>query len=215
MRTPGLITVFFALGLASAGRAQIPVASSADPASSPVLEAAKPASTAPVANAPASIQHERLMSDKVAATLASSLPKYQPPKAAGANTDAESPDLREIDKPKNGIIRLPKFTVQKPKEPRPPVFRERELLTQKGLMALVMKRYPGLRLGNLFGLNEGIALLMYEEQVRLDDLAEFADQAGNARNAGDLAAANAILSERTRIAYRPSDIGGSSHAPGQ
>ena len=42
-------------------------------------------------------------------------------------------DLRDIDKPRNGIIRLPNYTVQ---EKKPPVFRERDIYTREGLADL-------------------------------------------------------------------------------
>ena len=45
----------------------------------------------------------------LAATM---LQKYDPPKPVKPTPQTEQPDLREIDRPKNGIIRLPKYVVR-------------------------------------------------------------------------------------------------------
>ena len=59
---------------------------------------------------------------------------------------------------------------------KPPVFKERHLLTPKGRLALGFKRYPGLRFGSLpFFSNDGWALAMLEEDHRLERQAEMAD----------------------------------------
>ena len=60
------------------------------------------------------------MSPQTAALLGVIVPKVTPPAPADAKPPEEAPDLREIDRPRNGIIRLPRFLVQ---EDRPPVFR--------------------------------------------------------------------------------------------
>ena len=98
-------------------------------------------------------------------------------------------------------------------EPKPPVFTERQLYTKKGLAELAMKRQPGLKFGNILGMNEGLALKMYAEQERLDNLAALADEANATRDHGDAAMAKAIEHERIRVMYRPSDIGGRIPAP--
>jgi hypothetical protein len=175
-----------------------------------LAEPAKSTATAESGGNSTPSKREHAVLSDVAATLASMLPKYNPPAKPGE----EPADLREIDKPKNGIIRLPKYEVRVSKEPKPMVFTESELLTGKGMAEIAMKRNPGLRIGNIFGWNTGIAIMMYQEQLRLDNMAEMANVASNARNSGDASGADAILLETNRAYYRPSDIGGGSAGMG-
>lgn len=209
---PRLITALFALGLASASRAQTAPTPAAEPATSPVLEPAKPAP----ADNPAQPKHDRVMSDQVASTLADGMPKYNPPpKLPEPKPEDETADLRETDKPKNKIIRLQKFIV---KEPKPPVFRDRDLESKSGLTDRGLKSNPGLHIGNLGGLNRPIALLMYEEEERLGNMADLRKDAKDAKNSGDTTAADYILKENNRANYRPSDFGwdsNTSNIPGK
>jgi len=114
------------------------------------------------------------------------MPKYNPPPKP--DPDDEDVDLREIDKPRNGIIRLPKYTVQ---ERKPPVFRERDIFTRAGLADLAKSRYLSAtdRMLNrvtlpLFGTSsEARAMAMYEEDERLNNMSELKE---NARDIGYL-----------------------------
>lgn len=124
---------------------------------------------------------ERSVSAGVASALAASMPKYNPPPKP--NPDDENVDLREIDKPRNGIIRLPKYTVQ---EKKPPVFRERDIYTRGGLEYLARDRYLSgtHRLLNratlpiFFSTNpESLAMAMYAEDERLDNMADLKESA--------------------------------------
>jgi hypothetical protein len=202
IRTPRLITALFALALACAGRAQTSPTPAADPAVSPVVDPAKAASSP---DTPAAPKHERVMSNAVAATLADGMPKYNPPpKAPEPKPEEEQADLRETDKPRNRIIRLPKYVV---KEPKPPVFSDRQLQGKSGMTELGLKANPGLHVGNFGGLNRPTALLMYEEQERLKNMADLNKDAKDAKNSGDSTAADYILKENNRANYRPSDFG--------
>ncbi len=135
-----------------------------------------PASSAGTAPAP---ERTRPLSAATAARLAEKMPKFAPPATAPAPTspllaDANStppaPDLRELDRPRNTIIRLPNYVVQ---EEKPPAFKARHLLTVKGRLDLAFKRHPGLNFGSLSSLlNEGVALAMLEEDFRLERQAE-------------------------------------------
>lgn len=88
--------------------------------------------------------------------------------------------MREVDKPKNTIVRLPKFVVQ---EPRPAIFRERDIYTKQGLESLAMRRYltETDRVLNrftlpLFGISSAKrAMAMYEEDERLKNMSDVAD----------------------------------------
>ena len=129
------------------------------------------------------------ISSEVAAQLAASRPKFSPvAPPPPPKPEEELADLRETDKPKNTIVRLPKFVVQ---EPRPPVFTERTISTKQGLANIAMRRYMTdtdralnrftLPLFHPFSLlggtsNEDRAMAMYEEDERLKNMGEFADR---------------------------------------
>jgi hypothetical protein len=71
-----------------------------------------------------------------------------------------------------GVVRLPRYNVG---GRRIPQFKEREILTPTARIDLYLKRHPGLRIGNLFGLNRGIAAAMIAEQDALDRRREMND----------------------------------------
>src|SRR5205814_10433455 len=98
--------------------------------------------------------------------------------AAGAAAKAETPspaknlvpvaDLRETDKPRNTIIRLPALVMQEQKLRKTPPIRESELMTPQAKIKMAYQQHPGLHVGNLpFFSNDGIAAAMYEEDKQL------------------------------------------------
>lgn len=113
----------------------------------------------------------RRISPETAARLAASNPKFTPPPAPEA-VAAESAVAREPDRPRNQIIRLPPYRVD---IPRIPELKERHIFTPQAKLGLVFKRNPGLRVGNLFGLNNGIAAAMLADEERLERMREFQD----------------------------------------
>src|SRR5690606_20099473 len=94
----------------------------------------------------------------------------------------EDIDMREVDKPRNQIIRLPEYVVR---EEKPPVFRERDIYTQKGLRELARMRYlseTGQALNRfnipLFGMGaDAYALMRYEEEERLNNISDLNETA--------------------------------------
>jgi len=87
----------------------------------------------------------RAVSDNVAAQLAARMPHYTPPpepkpkaEEADADDNGELADLRETDRPKNKILRLPDYVVR---EKKSPVLRERDIHSATGLAALATRRY--------------------------------------------------------------------------
>jgi len=208
LRSSTLVTAAFALLLATGSRAQSTTSATPAPAVNPVTDPAKsPGAPATDTNPPVA-QHARVMSDEVAATLASSMPKYDPPpKLPEPSPEEEAKDLRDTDKPRNRIIRLPRYTVT---EPKPPVFSDRNLHTKSERTDMALKRYYGLKIGNFGGLNNSTALLMYDEQERLDNLADLKDEAKTAKRSGDSGASDYISKETNRAFYRPSDFGWNS-----
>jgi len=210
LRISAIVPALCALGLAQLGRAE-GTPPPAEDTTTPVLKAtAVPTETAPTPapKAPAP-KHERQMSNAVASFLSDGAPKYNPPPKEPEKSEEDQPDLRETDKPKNRIVRLPKYVV---KEPPPPVFSDHELRSREERTRLAMTQNFGLHMGNMGGLNEPIALFMYEEQQRLRDQAQLKDQAKNASNSGDTSAADYISKQTNRATYRPSDFGWNSDA---
>jgi hypothetical protein len=119
---------------------------------------------------PAPPYQPHVVSSEMAAKLASVAPRFTPP-AALARKDPVV-ESHDADKPRNGIVRLPRYLVL---ETRIPDFPQRRMLTPLGRVDLALKRHPGLKFGPLAFLNNGIGLAMLEEEERLERLAEMND----------------------------------------
>jgi hypothetical protein len=135
------------------GTVKEPAAPATDDASS-VLLAPRPtgAPSAPAPEAP------RAASPGIAADIDASLPKYSP-LAATPKESTVVAQGKDFDKPRNVIPRLPlevmnRYVVH---QARMPVFRENDLYTREGLIALSFRAHPGLRIGNFFNLNSKAA----------------------------------------------------------
>lgn len=132
-------------------------------------------------------KRSRAISSEVASALAAAMPRYEPPKPVEPKAEEEV-DLRETDQPRNRIIRLPDFVVQ---EKKPPVFRERDLHTRKGLAELARQRYfsetaQGLNRYRLPLFGAGIdayALQMRADDERLQSISELKENAESIRAA--------------------------------
>ena len=183
-----------------------------------------PASTilpaAPAEPASATPKRPRAISGDVATMLAHSMPKFTPPppppppptaEELAKKAEEEAADLRDTDKPKNGIVRLEKYVVR---EERPPIFTERQINTKKGLTALAMRRYisDADRALNrwtlpLFGSSaESRALFMYGEDERLKNMSDLADNA-NMIMKSDSTAGAAAKTEVQKTYMRSSQFG--------
>jgi hypothetical protein len=202
-----------AFGLATG----LPWASAQTPVESPTSPVLAPnqGERAPPPSAP---KRARAVSPEVAAALATAAPKYTPPPPKPEpRPEEELPDLRDVDKPKNTIIRLPKVIVQ---EPRPAVFTERAIHTEKGLTDIAMRRYISDvdRALNRFTLplfgtsKEARAMAMYAEDERLRNMSELEATAA-AVSQGDAAAGAYIRRESEKTFMRSSDFGWSSGPP--
>ncbi len=90
--------------------------------------------------------------------LAADLPKYVPHASDETVVVTQS---TEAAVERDGVLSLPKMSVRPVMKESPSDF---AWLTAKGRMELALKTHPGLRIGNLFGLNNGIALYMQMEE---------------------------------------------------
>jgi hypothetical protein len=143
----------------------------------------------------------RPVSSRLTADITAGMPKYSPPTPPPAVT-ADSPDMRDVDKPKNQIPRLPKYVVR---ESRPLVFRNRDLYTTEGLVNLSFKNHPGLGFGNILGLNSGIAYEMYLDDQRQASIDDLTDTAHAMLRGGDKAEGQYILQASQEAYLRPVD----------
>lgn len=180
---------------------------------SPILAPA-PAEPAPAPGA----RRPRTVSSDVAAALAAAAPKYEalPPKPE-PKPEAEQVDLREVDKPKNTIVRLPTYMVR---EQKPPVFRERDIYTKKGLEEIAMRRYisdadralNGFALPFIGASLQARAMAMYQEDERLRNMTDLHNNAVDAARV-DRAGGEYIRKEAQKTFLRSSDFGWSSGEP--
>jgi len=206
----------------------------------PVTNAPAVDSTNPTATTtPPVPKRPRAISGDVAALLSQAMPKYTPPppppppptpaEIAQQKADEEAAaaaDLRESDKPKNGIVRLPKYVVQ---EQRPAVLTERDINTKKGLRDLAMRRYisDADRALNRFSIplfaawspfsgngssTEQRALTMYAEDERLKNMSDLADNA-NMIMKSDRAAGATAKDAVQKTYMRASEFGYNGMAP--
>lgn len=106
-----------------------------------------------------------ILSPEIIKAVMEKVPKYAPP--APAKTIPEPlPDEGKDSSP--GVLHLPKLTVKERPPTQPSSF---ELLTPKGRLDLALRTHPGLRIGNIFGMNGGIALAMQAEERALEQKA--------------------------------------------
>ena len=181
-------------------------------ASAPALNPSTASST-PTADA---AKPGRALSNEVSAAISAGMPKYNPQPKPAPKPAEELADLRETDKPRNQIIRLPEVLVR---EPRNPVLRERDVNTKEGFAALAERRYitdadRALSLWNIFGARgtaggnstTARALAMYAEDERLQNMAELNDDAALV-SSGDKAAGALIKREAQKTYIRSSDFG--------
>ena len=131
---------------------------------------------------------KRVVSDNLAAALADTMPKFNPPPPKPKKTEEE--EGLAYGKPKNGIVRLPRVVVE---GRRPPIFTERQVNTDKGLQQIAVKRYFGgaaqalnkKHIPIIGQSNEAIAMQMWAEDERLRHITDFNDRADTLEVLGD------------------------------
>jgi hypothetical protein len=203
---PKLLTALLLGSLATAALAQ------QAPAPSPIFT---PKNDEPASNAP---KRARAISPEVSAALAAAAPKYTPPPPKPEpKPEAEEIDLREVDKPKNQIIRLPKYIVQ---EQKPVVLTERAISTRKGLEDIAVRRYISevdralnrFHIPFLTASMQERALALYAEDERLKNMTDLRDSAADAAKL-DPAAGTYIMRESRQTFMRTSDFGWNGGGP--
>lgn len=146
------------------------------------------------------------LSRNISSAVSAKLPKYQAPEPEAPRVeraaDPTIPDLGDEealpedkpldpDQPMNKIIRLPRYVVE---GDRPPVFKEHEIYTKSALARIAMERYLSRfdsKVLNRFTLPiigisaEQRAMMIYEEEKRLQDKEDIERMAKSARMSGD------------------------------
>jgi len=173
---------------------------------------------APAAGPAAPQRAPRAISPELAATLAVGRPKFNPPPPPEEKpvVEQELPDLRDLDKPRNQIIRLPKVVVE---GSRPPIFRDKDILTREAFAAKLAKRYYSegylvfsrvasyTPLALLFPSAENSAMARFYEEERLHNMSDLNDAADLAAKAGDKADSQYIKAQSTDTYMRRMDWG--------
>ncbi len=127
------------------------------------LGAETPATAPPVSGQPRKVQSH------ITEALLAKLPRFVPPSAGpgGSASDRDAGDSSDE------ILRLPKMTIR-PKQVLPES--DYAWLNDKGRLELALKAHPGIRVGNILGLNNGIAAGMQQEERLAAKKADLADQ---------------------------------------
>jgi hypothetical protein len=148
-------------------------------------------------------KRNRAISGETSSALSAGF-SYQPPKPVEPSEN-DLVDQRDIDKPRNEIIRLPKYMVE---GVRPPVFSERNLYSKDDFAKLAMQRYLGKNGLNKYQLGktgEAYALQMYWDDERLKNMMEGDRQVSLYRAAGDEEKAAKVEAENRSMFLRVND----------
>jgi len=176
-RTPKLILALLACAVPVLAQEASPTPAPASTDASNIILAQKPADSAPAPlPGPATSSHAE--STAIDAAISSGMPAYNPG-IASPKLSMVPKDARDGDKPKNQILRLPMSVMSKyvVRSARLPVFRNVDLYTKAGLIDLSFKSHPGLRVGNFFNLNSGIAYEAAMNDQKTADRQDLADTA--------------------------------------
>ncbi|MBK9992073.1 MAG: hypothetical protein IPP19_15465 [Verrucomicrobia bacterium] len=162
------------------------------------------------AGAAPQVKKQRAISGDLSKALSSGI-KYNPPPPA--KPEAEQVDMRDVNKPRNEIIRLPKYLVE---AKRPPVFNEHNLYTKEMLRRLAYQRYISsfgrnvlnkYRLPIIGGGIDAYAMMQYEAEERNKNLTEMADKVSMYRVSGDTAEADQLKEDTQDTLMRRTEFG--------
>ena len=113
------------------------------------------------------------ISPEIVKAVDAKLPKY---KDVAVQKTPEAPSDATKDSP--DILHLEKLTVRADRQRLPTDY---AMLTPNGRMDLALKTYPGVRIGNFFGANNGYATAMQAEQWMVVEKQAVADAVRNSR----------------------------------
>lgn len=163
-----------------------------------------PAATAPEAfsplapssaAAPVSAQPSpgRSVSPTTAARLAVTAPKYIAPDSSTAKAAASAPDLRETDRPRNTIIRLPDYVVRQSKEV---IYKEDQFITPEAKLQRTYARHRGLHTGSFWIFKNDLAAKeIQEDDERIERRAALSELLGLLPASADAATERSIRAQ--------------------
>jgi hypothetical protein len=182
---PKLLMVLLMAAAPVLGQQAAPAGPPSADTSSVILapKAAEPSQAPPSRTSAAS----GVSSPEINAAISSGIPAYKSREGSAAKTDSTPTDQRDVDKPKIDIPRLPLSLMSRyvVRGARLPVFRNIDLYTRQGLIDLSLKDHPGLRIGNFFNLNSGLALEAALKDQRMADRSDLSDTANAMAVGGD------------------------------
>lgn len=155
---------------------------------------------------------QRAISGDLSKALSSGI-KYNPPPPTKPEPEAEQVDMRDLDKPRNQIIRLPKYVVE---AQRPPVFNDRNLYSKEMLRRLAYQRYissfgrnvlNNYRLPLIGGGIDTYTMMQYEAEERKNNMAGIADKASMYRTSGDSTQADKLKDDAQNTFMRRTEFG--------
>jgi len=189
--------------------------------SAPLLPAQEPTHSSNIevstgSAGPAPQAKKRVISNDLSKSLSEGI-KYNPPPAP--KPEEEQVDMREVDKPRNQIIRLPKYVVE---AQRPPVFNDRNLYSKEMLRRLAYQRYTSAFSRNFLNryhvLGNGdvaYAMMQYEADERKQNMAEMEDKVSMYRTSGDDSEASKQKNDNQNTFMRRTEYGTTSKTAGQ
>gem|GEM_PF-4123956 len=121
----------------------------------------------PTITAPASGQALRGPRSKITGAIIAQLPKFEAPTPIVSPLSSSDGDSAE------DTFKLPKMTIR-PTQVMPES--DFAWLNTKGRLELALKAHPGIRVGNIFGMNEGIAQAMQQEERLAAKKADLTDR---------------------------------------
>lgn len=167
-------------------------------------------STGSAGGAPTKKRHA--MSTDVTNSVSSGF-KYNPPPPP--KSEEELVDMRDVDKPRNQIIRLPKYVVETKK---PPVFNDRNLYSKEMLQRLAYRRYTSDFSRNVLNrfhvLGNGdvaYAMMQYEAEERQRAMTEMDDKVSLLRASGDDAEAEKTRADAQDTFMRRASFGSNTN----
>jgi hypothetical protein len=211
---PSLGLVIAALALtAAAAQAQTAAAKPDDTTLVPVFTPAAATSSIPTATVREDDHGDkrRIQSSELNDAVISSIPKYSPPKPVVAKADDDPTAAQDPDKPRNGIIRLPKYVVH---DSTPPIFTKKDVLTPTGRDDLAMRQYimdtngmPTFAAYMAKQLFQANASQQYADAERASNISSLRSDANAAALSGDMAESKFIREQSNDTYLRRSDWG--------
>ncbi len=209
-----LLTAAFALAATAAAAQNAAAPAAPKPDDTTLVPVFTPSAAAPVIPT-ATVQEDdhgdkrRIQSTELNDAVINSVPKYAPPKPAAPKAEDDPTAAKDPNKPKNGVIRLPRYVVH---DTTPPIFTNKDILTQAGRDDLAMKQYiidtngmPTFAAFMAKQLFQSNAAQQYADAERASNISSLRSSANAAAAGGDADEAKLIRDQTNDTYIRRSD----------